>query len=140
MRKTTWAVSALLVILALILAACGSAAPAKSGAAAAVASGMVPMAHASDGLGSIRIPAACCGLVGLKTTRDRNPNGLHDGDRAMGFSVDHVVTRSVRDSAAMLDATGVRPLVDRVLPMEQAPDGFAAMAGGDLFGKVVFTR
>ncbi len=78
----------------------------SGGAAAAVASGMVPMAHASDGLGSIRIPAACCGLVGLKTTRDRNPNGLHDGDRAMGFSVDHVVTRSVRDSAAMLDATG----------------------------------
>ncbi len=78
----------------------------SGGAAAAVASGMVPLAHASDGLGSIRIPAACCGLVGLKTTRDRNPNGQHDTDRAIGFSVDHVVTRSVRDSAAMLDATG----------------------------------
>jgi amidase len=67
---------------------------------------MVPLAHASDGLGSIRIPAACCGLVGLKVTRDRNPNGVHDTDRVIGFSVDHVVTRTVRDSAAMLDATG----------------------------------
>ena len=78
----------------------------SGGAASAVAAGIVPLAHASDGLGSIRIPAACCGLVGMKTTRDRNPNGLHDSDRAIGFSVDHVVTRSVRDSAAMLDATG----------------------------------
>lgn len=78
----------------------------SGGAASAVASGMVPIAHASDGLGSIRIPAACCGLVGLKTTRDRNPNGEDDADRAIGFSVDHVVSRTVRDSAAMLDATG----------------------------------
>jgi amidase len=78
----------------------------SGGAASAVASGMVPIAHASDGLGSIRIPAACCGLVGLKTTRDRNPNGEHDTDRVIGFSVDHIVSRSVRDSAAMLDATG----------------------------------
>lgn len=78
----------------------------SGGAASAVAAGIVPLAHASDGLGSIRIPAACCGLVGLKTTRDRNPNGQHDTDRAIGLSVDHVVTRTVRDSAAMLDATG----------------------------------
>lgn len=77
----------------------------SGGSAAAVASGMVPIAHASDGLGSIRIPAACCGLVGLKVTRDRVPN-LPDGyDYATGFVVDHVVTRTVRDSAAMLDAT-----------------------------------
>ena len=78
----------------------------SGGAASATAAGIVPLAHASDGLGSIRIPAACCGLVGMKTTRDRNPNGADDGDRAIGFSVDHVVSRTVRDSAAMLDATG----------------------------------
>lgn len=77
----------------------------SGGAASAVAAGIVPMAHASDGLGSIRIPAACCGLVGMKTTRTRNPDSGEDGERAMGFSVDHVVTRTVRDSAAMLDAT-----------------------------------
>lgn len=79
----------------------------SGGSASAVAAGFVPLAHASDGLGSIRIPAACCGLVGLKVTRDRNPN-LPDGyDYAMGNVVDHVVSRTVRDSAAMLDVTGV---------------------------------
>jgi len=78
----------------------------SGGAASSVAAGIVPLAHASDGLGSIRIPAACCGLVGMKITRDRNPQGPNDGDRVIGFSVDHVVSRTVRDSAAMLDATG----------------------------------
>ena len=94
----------------------------SGGAAAAVASGMVPLAHASDGLGSIRIPAACCGLVGLKTTRDRNPNGVHDADRSIGFSVDHVVTRTVRDSAAMLDATGApQPASPYAHPRQERP-------------------
>jgi amidase len=66
---------------------------------------MVPLAHASDGLGSIRIPAANCGLVGMKVTRDRTPI-CEVADGALGFSVHHVVSRTVRDSAAMLDATG----------------------------------
>ncbi len=78
----------------------------SGGAAGATAAGIVPLAHASDGLGSIRIPAACCGLVGMKITRDRNPQGPDDADRVIGFSVDHVVSRTVRDSAAMLDWTG----------------------------------
>ena len=79
----------------------------SGGAAAAVASGMVPMAHASDGLGSIRIPAAQCGLFGIKPTQFRNPGGPDDRGRAHGMICDHVVTRTVRDSAAMLDWTGV---------------------------------
>lgn len=94
----------------------------SGGAASAVAAGMVPLAHASDGLGSIRIPAACCGLVGMKTTRDRNPNGVDDTDRAMGLSVDHVVSRTVRDSAAMLDATGYpEPASPFAYPAKERP-------------------
>ncbi|HEV2562704.1 MAG TPA: amidase [Rhizomicrobium sp.] len=78
----------------------------SGGAASAVASGMVPMAHGSDGLGSIRIPAAQCGLVGMKPTQSRNPGGPDDRGRAHGLIVDHVLTRTLRDSAAMLDWTG----------------------------------
>jgi len=63
------------------------------------------MAHANDGGGSIRIPASCCGLFGLKPTRGRNPLGPDFGDIFSGLVIDHVLTRSVRDSAALLDAT-----------------------------------
>lgn len=83
-----------------------SAGGSSGGSGAAVASGMVPMAHGSDGLGSIRIPSGLCGLVGLKPTQYRNPGGPDDSNRAHGLVVDHVLTRSVRDCAIMLDWTG----------------------------------
>ena len=77
----------------------------SGGSAAAVAAGLTPFAHANDGGGSIRIPASCCGLFGLKPTRARNPLGPHYGDLFNGLIAEHAVTRSVRDSAALLDAT-----------------------------------
>jgi len=94
----------------------------SGGSAAAVASGMVPAAHASDGGGSIRIPAACCGLVGLKTSRGRVSVGPGSGEIARPLSVQFAVTRSVRDAAALLDvAAGPEPGDPFVAPAPGRP-------------------
>ena len=77
----------------------------SGGSAAAISAGIVPMASGGDGGGSIRIPAACCGLFGLKPSRGRTPTGPYYSEFWDGAASEHVLTRSVRDSAAMLDIT-----------------------------------
>ncbi len=94
----------------------------SGGSAAAVASGMVPVAHANDGGGSIRIPASACGLVGLKPTRQRTSAGPVAGDHMSGLSEELVVSRSVRDTAAVLDAVhGPGPGDPYAAPPPQRP-------------------
>ncbi len=76
----------------------------SGGAGAAVAAGIVPAAHGSDGGGSVRIPASCCGLYGFKPTRARLPDGPYVGEGWAGMAIDGFLTRSVRDTATFLDA------------------------------------
>jgi amidase len=94
----------------------------SGGAAAAVASGMVAAAHASDGGGSIRIPASCCGVFGLKPTRARVTHAPAHGDVYGGLVCNHALTRSVRDSAALLDvAAGPAPGDPYAAPPQARP-------------------
>ena len=94
----------------------------SGGAAAAVAAGISPAAHATDGGGSIRIPAACCGLFGLKPSRGLTAIENKQGDSWSGMSVGHVVSQTVKDSAAFLDLIKLEQL--QVFPLPPAPASF----------------
>jgi len=93
----------------------------SGGAAAAVAAGILPAAHASDGGGSIRIPSTHCGLFGLKPSRGRVPYGPKSIESWMGLSTMHAITRSVRDSAVLLDVVQGPEPGSRIVPPQPAP-------------------
>ena len=99
----------------------------SGGSAAAVASRMVPIGHANDGGGSIRLPASACGLVGLKPTNARVSLGPEFGDLWGGLAVEHILARSVRDSAAVLDAIS-EPMPGDPAPMNWVDGQFADAA------------
>jgi amidase len=110
----------------------------SGGAASAVAAGIVPMAHASDGGGSIRIPASCCGLFGLKPSRGLTPRVTQAAIITEDFGVDHVVSRSVRDSAAALDAVCNRPNPDFFGSLDRSPARLrAGVVRSAMFGSTV---
>jgi amidase len=98
----------------------------SGGAAAAVAAGIVPIAHASDGGGSIRIPAAACGLVGLKPSRGRVSQGPDGADALLGLASEFVITRSIRDAAAALD----------ILSQSQPGDPFVLWSPGRSYAQL----
>jgi amidase len=100
----------------------------SGGSAAAVAAGMVPAAHGNDLGGSLRFPASACGLFGLKPTRARVPLGPEYGDVLGGWAVEHALTRSVRDSAALLDAVA-GPDIGDPYPAPPHSRPFAAEVG-----------
>lgn len=85
----------------------------SGGSAALVAARAIPVAHGTDGAGSLRIPAAWCGLVGLKPTRGRTPTGPDSDERLSGFGIDFALARTVRDSAALLDVVSGPGLGDK---------------------------
>ena len=99
----------------------------SGGAAALVAAGAVPIAHANDAAGSIRVPAACCGVVGLKPSRGRTPSGPLAGEAGFGLIGEFAVTRSIRDAAHLLDAVGA-PSVGEKYTLPAPVPGHAAAA------------